>query len=204
MRNIDKRIDQNITINEDLFLTSLLDVTDFLCSSLKIFLEKEGRYLGIVKSYMSSIDSAFERFNDKLEEEDYLVFGKILYLVKPIIIKEFNRLKRKKLSEGDCVILMIKRILSIISEYPDFNYKKELKTLSKVINKLFDNIRNRNKNDVMYNFSNQIKMLKSSGYVGKYTLDKLDLTLPAKEKLLLEDDGLRVSLSTEDNVIDLG
>ena len=66
MKNIDKRIDRDIIVNEDLFLSGLLDVSDFLCSSLKIFLEREGRFLGIVKSYISSIDGAFERFNKEL------------------------------------------------------------------------------------------------------------------------------------------
>lgn len=204
MKNIDKRIDRDIIVNEDLFLSGLLDVSDFLCSSLKIFLEREGRFLGIVKSYISSIDGAFERFNKELEDEDYEVFGKILYLVKPIIMREFSRLKRKKLSEGDCVILMIRRLLMIAEEYPEFSHRKEMKTVLKVVNKLFDNIRNKGKRDVMYNFSNQIKMLKNSGSVGKYTLDRLDLTLPSKEKSPLEDDGLRVDVSIENNVIDLG
>ena len=204
MRNIDKRIDKNIVINEDLFSSGLLDVTDFLCSSLKLFLEKEGRYLGIVKSYMSSIDNAFERFNSNLEEEDYGIFGKILYLLKPIIVREFSRLRRKKLSEGDCVILIIRKLLLIIGESSDYSHKKEQKTILKVVNKLFDNIRNGGKKDVMYNFSNQVKLLKHSGAIGKYTLDKLDLTQINKEKSPIEGDGLKVDLSSENNVIDLG
>lgn len=204
MRNIDKRIDKDIVINEDLFSSGLLDVTDFLCSSLKLFLEKEGRYLGIVKSYMSSIDNAFERFNSNLEEEDYGIFGKILYLLKPIIVREFSRLRRKKLSEGDCVILIIRKLLLIIGESSDYSHKKEQKTILKVVNKLFDNIRNGGKKDVMYNFSNQVKLLKHSGAIGKYTLDKLDLTQINKEKSPIEGDGLKVDLSSENNVIDLG
>lgn len=204
MRNIDKRIDRNIVINEDLFSSGLLDVTDFLCSSLKLFLEKEGRYLGIVKSYMSSIDNAFERFNNDLEEEDYAIFGKILYLLKPIIVREFSRLRRKKLSEGDCVILIIRKLLLIIGEGSDYSHKKEQKTILKIVNKLFDNIRNGGKKDVMYNFSNQVKLLKHSGAIGKYTLDKLDLTQINKEKSPIEGDGLKVDLSSENNVIDLG
>lgn len=204
MRNIDKRIDKDIIINDDLFSSGLLDVTDFLCSSLKIFLEKEGRFLGIVKSYMSSIDDAFNRFNNNLEEEDYEVFGRILYLLKPIIIREFSRLKRKRLSEGDCVILIIRKLLTIIEECPEYSHKKELKTILKIINKLFNNIRNKGKKDVMYNFSNQVKILKDSGNVGKYSLDKLDLTQIIKDKSPIEGDGLKVSLGNEDNVIDLG
>jgi hypothetical protein len=204
MKNIDKRIDKDITINEDLFLSGLLDITDFLLVSLKAFLEKEGRFLGIVKSYMSSIDIAFEKFNNCLEDEDYEIFAKLLYLLKPIIIKEFNRLRRKKISEGDCVILIMRKLLNIIEENSEYSYKREVKTILKIINKLFNNIRNKGKKDVMYNFSNQIKILKSSGNIGKYSLDKLDLTQLVREKSLLEDDGLRVDLSSENSIIDLG
>ena len=204
MKNIDKRIDKDITINEDLFLSGLLDITDFLLVSLKVFLEKEGRFLGIVKSYMSSIDIAFEKFNNCLEDEDYEIFEKLLYLLKPIIIKEFNRLRRKKISEGDCVILIMRKLLNIIEENSEYSYKREVKTILKIINKLFNNIRNKGKKDAMYNFSNQIKILKSSGYIGKYSLDKLDLTQLVREKSLLEDDGLRVDLSSENSIIDLG
>ena len=204
MKNIDKRIDKDITINEDLFLSGLLDITDFLLVSLKAFLEKEGRFLGIVKSYMSSIDIAFEKFNNCLEDEDYEIFEKLLYLLKPIIIKEFNRLRRKKISEGDCVILIMRKLLNIIEENSEYSYKREVKTILKIINKLFNNIRNKGKKDAMYNFSNQIKILKSSGYIGKYSLDKLDLTQLVREKSLLEDDGLRVDLSSENSIIDLG
>jgi hypothetical protein len=119
-------------------------------------------------------------------------------------VREFSRLKRKRLSEGDCVILIIRRLLLIIEECHEYSHKKELKTILKIINKLFNNIRNKGKKDVMYNFSNQVKILKNSGNVGKYTLDKLDLTQIIKDKSPIEGDGLKVDLGSENNIIDLG
>ena len=194
MKNINKRIDPNITINEDLFHCGLLDATDFLCSSLKIFLENEGRYLGIVKSYISSLDLAYEKFNEFLNENESDIYGRILYLIKPIILKEFGRLKSKKLSEGDCVILIIKKIVSIIEESESFSHNKELKTISKVINRFYNNIKNKNKKDVMFNFTNQIKTLRNKGCIGKYLLDKLDLTQLKREKgILTEENSLLVN-----------
>ena len=154
MKNINKRIDTEVTICEDLFHCGLLDVTDFLCSSLKVFLEREGRYVGIVRSYISSLDSAYEKFNESLTEDESNVYGKILYLIKPLIVKEFNRLGSKKLSDGDCVILMIRKIISIIKESENFSHNKELKTIFKIINRFYGNIKNKNKKDAMFNFSN--------------------------------------------------
>lgn len=181
--SIDKRIDTEITVSESLFACGLLDITDFLCSSLKVFLEKEGRYLGIVKSYMNTLDQTYNKFNQNLSEVDSDIYGRILFLLKPILIKEFIRLRKKKISEGDCIIVMIKKILSIISEIPEFQFRKEVKTGLKVITRMYDNIKNRFKKDALYNFSNIIRSKMALGQIGKYSLDKFDLTeIENKEK----------------------
>ena len=202
MKNINKRIDSNIAVSENVFLSGLIDVTDFLCSSLKVFLEKEGRYLGIVKSYINSLDAAYENFNEDLVDEDYEFFGKILYLVKPIILREFSRLRSKKLSEGDCVILIIKKLTDIILEYPDFSHKKTAKTVRKIINSFYENIKNRNKKDSMYVFSNYIKNFKSSGSIGKYTLDKLDLVCEKKEKEIYTGSELLIGDDSDSKIVE--
>lgn len=197
MKSINKRIDPNIMISEDLFSSGLLDVIDFLSFNLKTFLEKEGRYLGIVKSYTNSMDKAFDKFNEDLSDEDISVFGKILYLLKPTLVREFLRLRNKKLSEGDCTILMIRRLLNIINENPDYSHKKEVKTLLKIINSMYDNIRNKNKKDSMYNFSNTIKNLKQSGSIGKYSIDTLELTSEKKEKEIYQGDSIIIESESD-------
>jgi hypothetical protein len=197
MGPIEKRIDENITIPEDLFSSGLLDTTDFLCSSLKEFLNKEERFLGIVKSYINSMDRAYENFNKDLTDEESDIYGRILFLIKPLIVREFSRLRRKKLSEGDCVIVMIRKILTIIKEeVHEYTHMKEVKTIMKVINRLYDNIRHRSKTDAMYNFSNQIRVLLKSGAVGKYQLNKLNLTLLSKDKEVYSGPESKVSSDT--------
>ena len=197
MGPIEKRIDENITIPEDLFSSGLLDTTDFLCSSLKEFLNKEERFLGIVKSYINSMDRAYENFNKDLTDEESDIYGRVLFLIKPLIVREFSRLRRKKLSEGDCVIVMIRKILTIIKEeVHEYTHMKEVKTIMKVINRLYDNIRHRSKTDAMYNFSNQIRVLLKSGAVGKYQLNKLNLTLLSKDKEVYSGPESKVSSDT--------
>lgn len=197
MGPIEKRIDENITIPEDLFSSGLLDTTDFLCSSLKEFLNKEERFLGIVKSYINSMDRAYENFNKDLTDEESDIYGRVLFLIKPLIVREFSRLRRKKLSEGDCVIVMIRKILTIIKEeVHEYTHMKEVKTIMKVINRLYDNIRHRSKTDAMYNFSNQIRILLKSGAVGKYQLNKLNLTLLSRDKEVYSGPESKVSSDT--------
>ena len=88
----------------------------------------------------------------------------------------------------------LKKIVSIIEESESFSHNKELKTISKVINRFYNNIKNKNKKDVMFNFTNQIKTLRNKGCIGKYLLDKLDLTQLKREKgILTEENSLLVN-----------
>ena len=132
---------------------------------------------------MNTLDQTYNKFNQNLSEVDSDIYGRILFLLKPILIKEFIRLRKKKISEGDCIIVMIKKILSIISEIPEFQFRKEVKTGLKVVTRMYDNIKNRFKKDALYNFSNTIRSKMALGQIGKYSLDKFDLTeIENKEK----------------------
>ena len=178
---IENRVSKEIQIPEDTFLEGLLDITEFLFSELEKFLEEENRYHGITKSYMNTINIAFCRFNKEVSEDDVILYGKILYLFKPILKREFRRLKDKKLSLGDVTIVIINKILSIVSEEKtvSFRFSKELKTLRKIISKLFDNIKMKKKEDPLYQLSNSIKTYKSkiltfkSIYILTYKLYKI-------------------------------
>lgn len=193
MKNsINSRIDPDLIIDEELFSLGLVFVTKYLCEPLKEYMEKENRFLGIVKSYMSSIYNTYNKVTCEVVDEncdEYTLGGRILFLLKPILVREFNRLRSKKISEGDCIILMIRRILQMIIEIDQFSFSNEAKTLEKIIEKLYSNIKNKNKKDVMYNFSNQIRNLRTAGNIGKYSLDKIVFSLPKKEKTLIDSGG---------------
>ena len=47
MKDIEKRIAENIQVPEDMYLEGLLDITGFLFIELTQFLENEHRYIGI-------------------------------------------------------------------------------------------------------------------------------------------------------------
>lgn len=197
--DIEKRIYPDLRISDELYISGLLDITGFLCSELTEFLIKENRYYGITKSYMKSINEALQRIDKDNTEEDIEIYGKMLFLYKPIIVKEFNRLRNKSISCGDSVIMMIKKILEIISGNP-YKHNKEVRTIRKIINKFFDNIKLKRKNDPMYNFSNSIKTFMKNGYIGKYELDHL--SLGQQEGAVKEElKGSGVRWSEEDNKV---
>lgn len=201
MKDLEKRVDKDIQINEDLYSESLMDITGFLCSELETFLKEEGRFIGITRSYMHSIDDSFSKMNQTVTEADMEAYGRVLYLLKPLLKREFRRLKSKKLSSGDSVIVMVNKILDIIytEKSQKFRYSKELKTLRKVISKFYDNIRNPRKKDSLYTLSNTIRVYKESGKVGKFPLDQFSLTEPGVVKEELQSPGERVE---EDSRLD--
>lgn len=55
MKDIEKRIAENIQVPEDMYLEGLLDITGFLFIELTQFLENEHRYIGITKSYIHTV-----------------------------------------------------------------------------------------------------------------------------------------------------
>lgn len=197
---IEERINKNEETNEILYISGLVDVISFLMSELKSFLEKEKRYFGLAKSYMNSIDGALGRAYEKIGESDIEVFEKILYVFKPLIIIEFNRLKQKGLSSGDSVICLTRKLLEIILEYQeDHPLEKEIKTLKKLIDRYYDNIRNKAKLDNLYNYSNNIRLGIENQWVGKYGAYSLNLDPSIRPKE--EFTGDNIKLEEQDNTI---
>lgn len=193
----ENRISKDIKIDEIQYARCLLDVIEFLSIELTEFLKKEGRFFGLAKSYMNSIKDSYSKLNKNILEEDMEMFDRVLYLFKPLIISEFNRLKQKRLSEGDSTICIMKRILEIISEIQDNPNIKELNTVKKIIEKFYNNIKNKSKLDPLYYLSNFTRLNINNGNVGKYRSDVLNLNnsnLP-KEKFI----GDNVKLQEDSN-----
>ena len=124
MKDIEKRIAENIQVPEDMYLEGLLDITGFLFSELTQFLENEHRYIGITKSYIHTVKLTIERIDQSVRPEDIEIYGRILYLYKPFLKKEFKRLRNKKLTAGDSVIVIINKIIEIIVQEKSKNPKK--------------------------------------------------------------------------------
>lgn len=185
---LEKRIQKNSYVPEDEYATGLLRLLQFLFCDLNELLEKEGRRFGIVLSYLNSIYRTYQ----KVEFNNMSDYNKIIYLLKPIIIRSYKRLCKRKVSEADSVIVLIKKILEIIDDLPEYKYNKEVKTLMKIITKLFDNIRNRNKNTSLNLLIGFIQTNMESGEVGKYELDHISLIEPETKKVKLEGTGIRI------------
>jgi len=196
--NISKILDQeNVEKNHQLYAAGLLDVVNFLEADLWGQLEEENRLRGIVKTYQKKINTAFSKINSSTTESDILLFGKILYLHKGLLRKEFNRLTTKRLSPADATITIIRRLLSVILEVEDIEGKAEVESIKEVIDNLWEYIKNRSKNDSLFNLADIVKTNLNKGSLGKYALDEFTLKEPEYTKDPIQDDGVRLNESSD-------
>lgn len=195
--NISKILDQeNVEKNHQLYAAGLLDVVDFLVTDLWGQLEEENRLRGIVKKYRERINAAFYNINSNVTESDLLLFGKILYLHKGLLRKEYNRLTTKRLSPADASITITRRLLSIILEVDDLENKSSIESVKEVIDNLWEYIKNRSKQDSLFNLADTVKTNLNKGSLGKYTLDEFTLKEPEYTKDPIQDDGVRLNESS--------
>jgi hypothetical protein len=198
------RVSQDYSISETSYITGVVEITEYLFIELIDLLKTEDRCFGIVKSYINSMKGAYEKVCESLSDEDIDISDRILYLYKPLILKEFARLKNRRLSPADSAITLIHRLLDIISNIDsEYEFKSELGTLEKVIGKLWDNIRNKSKNDSLYYFSDILRTNMSKGLIGKFTLSHISLKEEVREKQLLKNPGVRVKQDSENKIIEI-
>ena len=200
--DLSQRVGSGEPIELNLYLSGLLDVVEYLCIDLEDLLAQENRKFGIVKSYINSIRGAFKKANEDVCEEDLEVYGKILYLYKPLLKKNFTRLVSRGLSPADADICIIRKILLILEETESFSKLREAMTVKKVITKLYDNIRNRAKEDSLYIMANTIRTYMDKGLIGKHNLDTFSIidTETPQPKSELQGSNTRLSLG---NVVEI-
>ncbi len=167
---IKDREDTKLRVNEYDYQRGLLHLVHFLFIDLEKLLFIEGRYFGITVIYMGIVRSSYRKITEFDTQVDLDNFGRIVYLFKPSIMKEYKKMRRKRVSEADCVISIIKKILDIVIQDRDNPYYKNIKALHKLITKLHDNIRNSGKNAAMYSLVSNLKNYIHLGIVGKHSL----------------------------------
>lgn len=197
---IKDREDKTIKLTEFEYLRGLLHIVSFLFNDLEKLLFIEGRYFGITVIYMGIVRNSYRQIKEKDTVEDLENFGRILYLFKPNIMREYKKLRRKHVSEADCVISIIKKILDIVIQDKDNPYYKNIKALHKLTTKLYDNIRNNGKLGSMYSLISNLKNYINSGVVGKYPLSHFSVLDEDKRRERgkgIEGSGVKIDLGPD-------
>lgn len=184
-----------------MYLVGLFDVMGKLFNELVNLLKIEDRAFGVMKEYIRICNDAFT-LNTTDEERD--IYNRILFLLKPVFIKEFKRLTKRHLTPADAVITILHRSLEIIEELLDEDSPilEELGKTKEVIDKVWDNIRNRAKKDAMYFYSDLIKTIIEDGIVGKYPLSSISFAEEQKKEPL-RNPGVRFKEESPGKIIEI-
>ncbi len=182
-------------VSPKIYASGLIRLAEYLMVDLSDLLEIEGRRFGIVLSYLNSIYQECQKM--EISEDDE-TSEKVIYLFKPLIISEYKRLCKKHLSKADSVITLLKKILEIVAKVDEFQYQKEVGSLQKIIDSLFNNIRNKAKLTNLDRFEKIIVEFIEDGVIGKYRAEKFSI-LEEEEKRTrkpLEGTGVRIEQET--------
>lgn len=195
--DLEKRVssDKNISLID--WNESLIDVCQFLSTELKFYMSKENRNFGIVKLYFNELDNSFKAFNKDSDEEKINIYGSVLFLIKPVILSVYEKLKSRRLSEADSIIVILNKILSSIIQKDNCIHKSEVEAISKIIENLWKNIRNSQKNSSLNFLVNTVEKYRTVGKTGKHNSDEFSFAERKKEKI---DNPVEICLSSN-NVI---
>lgn len=206
MMDVNKRIDEELKIPEQLYLSGILNLIEDMIYEMENQMEKEGRHFGIVLSYFNSIRQAYNKINSDISDSDLEIYGRIIFLYKNLIYKEYKKLCKKRLSKADALITILRKLLGIFKDLgQDHPKNKEAETVGKIIEKLWENIRNPKKNADLYNMCETIRTFIKEGKVGKYSYEHFSIEEEEEKKeerknlLPLDDNGIR--LDNSDNEI---
>ena len=193
---IEKRIQNNYIVPDFVYSNGILNIAFILFDDLEKLLFLEQRYFGITVIYMNTVKRIQSKIKKQETDEDREIYGRILYMYKPLIMREYKKLRKRKVTSADCVISILKKLLEIIVENKDDQYHKSIKTLYKIVKKLFNNIRNGGKNSNMYYLISSIKNYMNSGQIGKYAIDSfsvIDEELKKEQNKSIVGSGIKIN-----------
>lgn len=159
-----KRADKKQTVDKSVYFEGVLDITSYLFLELWKFMKEENRYFGIIPTYEREVAEDIEKFNESVKLEDIEIYGKILYLFKPLLIKDFKKLCAKHLSKADAVIVLLHKLIDILRKEDKENRAERIQ---KIVEKLYNNIRNNAKKMLLPILTSSIDYYMRMGWVGK-------------------------------------
>lgn len=164
-------------INITQYQEGILDICDFLVVELTEFLKDEGRYKYRMLDYIKSIRDEFDKTNKNITEEDINIYGRVLYVLNRSIIRDYQRLRMKRLSPADSVLCIMLKLIDVSEslEGGENRFIKEQSKIKEVIQKLYDNIRNKAKYDHLWKIENSIRDSVKINKWGTLSLGEFDL-----------------------------
>lgn len=163
-------------INITQYQEGIFDICEFLIVELTEFLKEEGRYKYRMLDYIKSIRDEFNKAHEVETEEDINIYGRVLYVINRSIIKDYQRLRIRRLSPADSVLCIILKLINVSESLEGENrFTEEQTNVKKIIQKLYDNIRNKSKYDHLWKIENTIRESVEIKKWGTLSLDDFSL-----------------------------
>lgn len=163
-------------INITQYQEGIFDICEFLIVELTEFLKEEGRYKYRMLDYIKSIQDEFNKAHEVETEEDINIYGRVLYVINRSIIKDYQRLRIRRLSPADSVLCIILKLINVSESLEGENrFTEEQTNVKKIIQKLYDNIRNKSKYDHLWKIENTIRESVEIKKWGTLSLDDFSL-----------------------------
>lgn len=194
---LNKRINSDLTVETDQYVLSMKPLLGSLIDDLEMFLDREGRYFGIVVHYLHDLRESLKKM-EYSEDEGY---GKeVMFLYRPIILRAHKKYLRRKLSRADSVICIVQCICETILR---FSINDSILEIYNIFGKLYLNIKNSNKDYIYQPLVDILEECIAAGKVGLYKIDKMsiiDEERKRKIKVPLDGSGIRIDKSFNNEV----
>lgn len=198
---IEKRTSEDIVLDVDDYTVGMKNLLSCLINDLEKYLDKEGRYFGITVKYIHSMRTFLSEI---IPEEEKTYYEKhLLFLYKPIIMQAYKKYLKKRLSKADCIICISRSICDVILRDSRCS---QILSIYEILDKLYENIRNQNKDFIYYPLTEIMQECIEAGKVGLYELEKfsiLEEEIKRKIKPTLTGSGVRIDKSFDNEVTEI-
>ena len=154
----------------------IFDVCEFLVRDMIEFLKEERRYKFKMIEYMNTVQTLFDNAHKSQTEKDINIYGRVLYILRKAIIRDYQRLRMKRLTPADSLICIILKLIKVSETLEGSQrFSDEQTQIKTIIQKLHENIRNKGKNDNLWKIENAIRDSVAVNKWGTLSLDELDI-----------------------------
>lgn len=175
-QQLNKRINLDLTVPNYEYFLGIVPLLEFLLNDLEKFLDREGRYYGVMVSYIHRSREILKNIRPELEEGfDDTTWKRIVFLYKPVILREYKKFLRRKITKADAIICIIRKIIEIILTYAEEEFFDKFNSMYIIFNKMYSNIKNKGKEYSLPLLSSVVDGSICEGIVGLHKLDKFSI-----------------------------
>jgi hypothetical protein len=154
-------------------------------------------------TYVHKTREILKHIRPELEEGDDIIWKQIIFLYKPVILKEYKKFLKRKVTRADAIICITRKILEIILTYAEDDLFEKFNNIYIIFNKMYANIKNKGKEYSLPLLCSVVDGSIGEGLVGLHKLDKFSIVEEENKRRAkneINGSGIRIKESS-DNLI---